>query len=428
MKTTQSKRLMKRAQALLPGGVNSPVRAFGSVGGQARVIERASGARIQDVDGNRYIDYVASWGAVIVGHAHPVVVEAVRGAAARGTSFGAPTRAELEIAERLQACVPSVEMLRLVSSGTEAVMSALRVARGATGRDRFIKFDGCYHGHADSLLASAGSGVATLGIAGSAGVPEAAVADTIVLPYNDLDSVEAAFERDGEQIAAVLVEPIAANMGMIEPVAGFLEGLRQLCDASGALLVFDEVITGFRVALGGAQARLGVVPDLSTFGKVIGGGLPMAVYGGRRSVMECVAPLGPVYQAGTLAGNPLATAAGLAVLALLEEPGIYEGLEATSRRLAVGLESLAREAGVPFSTSAAGGLFGFFFHPGPVLNYGDASKADHKRFRSFFQAMLEQGVYLAPSPYEAAFVTTAHGEAELDETLEAARRAFKKAA
>ena len=428
MRTTRSKRLMKRAQELLPGGVNSPVRAFGSVGGQARVIDRASGALIEDVDGNRYVDYVASWGAVIVGHAHPVVVEAVRGAAARGTSFGAPTRGEVEIAERLQECVPSVEMVRFVSSGTEAAMSALRVVRGATGRDRFIKFEGCYHGHADPLLVRAGSGVATLGIPGSAGVPEGAVAGTISLPYNDLEAVEAAFERQGAQIAAVLVEPIAANMGMVEPAAGFLEGLRELCDASGALLVFDEVITGFRVALGGAQARLGVIPDVSIFGKVIGGGLPVAAYGGRRSVMECVAPLGPVYQAGTLAGNPLASAAGLAVLDLLREEGVYERLEATSRRLADGLTELAREAGVSFCAAAAGGLFGFFFHPGPVRCYSDAEKADHKLFRVFFQAMLEQGIYLAPSPYEAAFVTTAHGDAEVDETLEAARRAFKKAA
>jgi glutamate-1-semialdehyde 2,1-aminomutase len=417
---------MRRARDVLPGGVNSPVRAFGAVGGQARVIARGSGPRIEDVDGNRYLDYVCSWGAVILGHAHPIVVDAVRGAAARGTSFGAPTQLEVELAESVIECAPSVQMLRFVNSGTEAVMSALRVARAASGRDRILKFDGGYHGHADALLAAAGSGVATLGIPGSAGVPRAAVADTIVAPYNDLAAVEAALARG--PIAAVLVEPIAANMGMILPEPGFLPGLRALCDRHAAILIFDEVITGFRVALGGAQSYFGVVPDLSCFGKVIGGGLPVGAYGGRRELMEQVAPLGGVYQAGTLSGNPLAMAAGLAVLERLRRPDTYEELTRTSRRLAEGLLALAKEADVPFSAQHAGGLFGFFFHPGPVRNFQDAAQADQRRFKAFFHAMLELGIYLAPSPYEAAFVTTAHGESEIDETLEAARRAFRKAA
>jgi glutamate-1-semialdehyde 2,1-aminomutase len=418
---------MKRAREVIPGGVNSPVRAFGYVGGNARFIRSASGARLEDEDGNRYIDWVASWGAILVGHAHPVVLEAVRAAAARGTSFGAPTEAEIALAERVTELVPGVEMLRLVSSGTEATMSAIRLARGATGRDRVVKFDGCYHGHPDHMLAAAGSGVATLGIPGTDGVPRAAVADTIVLPFNDLGRVEALFAERGAEIAAVIVEPVAANMGMVLPAEGFLRGLRTLCDRHGSVLIFDEVITGFRVALGGAQTRFGVHPDLSTFGKVIGGGLPVGAYGGRRALMEQMAPVGRVYQAGTLSGNPLATAAGLAVLSLAVRPGVYEQLEATAQKIASGLQSLAREAGVPFTTSACGGLFGFFFHPGPVESYADAQKADTERFRVFFHAMLDQGIYLAPSAFEAGFVTTAHGDTEIDQTLEAARRAFRKA-
>jgi len=426
VKTGRSKRLMKRAREVIPGGVNSPVRAFRYVGGQARFIKSASGARIEDEDGNRYVDWVASWGAILVGHAHPMVLEAVRAAAARGTSFGAPTEAEIALAERVIDLVPGVEMLRLVSSGTEATMSAIRLARGATGRDRILKFDGCYHGHPDHMLAAAGSGVATLGIPGTDGVPRAAVADTVVLPYNDLSAVAAVFAERGSEIAGVILEPVAANMGMVLPAEGFLRGLRALCDRHGAVLIFDEVITGFRVALGGAQARFGVVPDLSTFGKVIGGGLPVGAYGGRRALMERMAPEGSVYQAGTLSGNPLATAAGLAVLELAARPGVFEALEATANRVANGLQSLAREAGVPFTASALGGLFGFFFHPGPVQSYADAQKADAERFVAFFHAMLDQGVYLAPSPFEAGFVTTAHGDAEVDQTLEAARRAFRK--
>jgi len=426
MRTGRSKRLMKRGREVIPGGVNSPVRAFGYVGGQARFIRSASGARLEDEDGNRYVDWVASWGAILVGHAHPIVLEAVRAAAARGTSFGAPTESEIELAERVVQLVPGVEMLRLVSSGTEATMSAIRLARGATGRDRVVKFDGCYHGHPDHMLAAAGSGVATLGIPGTDGVPRAAVADTIVLPFNDLARVEALFAERGAEIAGLIVEPVAANMGMVLPAEGFLRGLRTLCDRHGSVLIFDEVITGFRVALGGAQAHFGVTPDLSTFGKVIGGGLPVGAYGGRRSLMQRMAPEGPVYQAGTLSGNPLATAAGLAVLELASRPGTFEQLEANAKRVAGGLEALAREAGVPFSATALGGLFGFFFHPGPVANYADAQKADAGRFRSFFHAMLDQGIYLAPSPFEAGFVTTAHGDSEIDQTLEAARRAFRK--
>jgi glutamate-1-semialdehyde 2,1-aminomutase len=426
VRTTTSEKLLQRARQVLPGGVNSPVRAYGSVGGTARFIQRASGARIEDCDGNRYLDYVASWGAVILGHAHPKVIEAVGRAAERGTSFGAPTEAEIELAERVIERVPSVEMLRLVNSGTEATMSALRLARGATGRNRIIKFEGCYHGHADSLLAAAGSGVATLGIPGTSGVPQGAVADTIVVPYNDLDAVGTAFERHDDEIAALIVEPVAANMGLVSPGEGFLPGLRKLCDDHGAVLIFDEVITGFRAALGGAQARFGLKPDLSCFGKVIGGGLPVGAYGGKHELMQHVAPEGEVFQAGTLSGNPLATAAGLAVLDLLSREGVYEGLEKATGRLARELAALAKEAGVPFTATSLGGVFGFFFHPGPVRNYADATAADADGYRIFFHAMLEQGIYLAPSPYEAAFVTLEHGEREIDETLEAARRAFRQ--
>ena len=426
MKTGRSKRLMKRGREVIPGGVNSPVRAFGYVGGQARFIRSASGARLEDEDGNRYVDWVASWGAILMGHAHPIVLEAIRAAAARGTSYGAPTEAEIALAERVVSIVPGVEMLRLVSSGTEATMSAIRLARGVTGRERIVKFDGCYHGHPDHMLAAAGSGVATLGIPGTDGVPQAAVADTIVLPFNDLERLGAVFAERGSEIAAVIVEPVAANMGMVMPAEGFLAGLRALCDRHGSLLIFDEVITGFRVALGGAQQRFGVTPDLSTFGKVIGGGLPVGAYGGRRVLMERMAPVGPVYQAGTLSGNPLATAAGLSVLELASRAGTYEALEKTALEVTRGLETLAREAGVPFTTSAVGGLFGFFFHPGPVESYADAQKADGGRFRTFFHAMLDQGIYLAPSPFEAGFVTAAHGGSEVDETLTAARRAFRK--
>jgi glutamate-1-semialdehyde 2,1-aminomutase len=407
--------------------VNSPVRAFGSVGGAPRFIARASGARIEDVDGNDYIDYVCSWGAVLVGHAHPVVVEAIRAATGHGTTFGAPTELEVELAERVVALLPSVELIRFVSSGTEAAMSALRLARGATGRSRVVKFEGCYHGHGDALLAAAGSGVATLGIPGSAGVPTGAVEDTIVVDYNDLTAVADAFLRFPGEIAAVIVEPIAANMGLLLPETGFLEGLRELCDTHEALLVFDEVITGFRVGLTGAQGRLGVAPDLSCFGKVLGGGLPVGAYGGRRDLMQHIAPLGDVYQAGTLSGNPLAMAAGLATLDLVERDGVYETLESRGKRLVDGLVVLAHEAGVPITAAAVGGLFGFHFHAGPLRSYADVSKADQRLYRSFFKGMLDQGIYLAPSPFEAGFLSIAHGDAEVDQTLEAARRSFRKA-
>jgi glutamate-1-semialdehyde 2,1-aminomutase len=422
--TARSKLLLERACAVIPGGVNSPVRAFGSVGGQARFIRSASGAQIEDEDGNRYVDYVASWGAILLGHAHPVVLEAIAQAASRGTSFGAPTEAEIALAERVCRLVPSIEMLRLVSSGTEATMSAIRLARGATGRDRILKFDGCYHGHPDHMLAAAGSGVATLGIPGTDGVPRAAVADTMVLPFNDLAAVEALFSARGSEIAAVIVEPVAANMGLVLPADGFLRGLRAVCDRHAALLIFDEVITGFRVALGGAQTRFGVTPDLTTFGKVIGGGLPVGAYGGKRALLQRMAPVGPIYQAGTLSGNPLATAAGLAVLTLAAQPGVYERLEAGSKRIADGFTRLASEAGLPFTACSLGGVFGFFFHAGPVRSYAEAQKADANAFKRFFHAMLERGVYLAPSPFEAGFLTLAHGDSELDQTLEAARYAF----
>jgi glutamate-1-semialdehyde 2,1-aminomutase len=429
MKTTESRRLMELARQRIPGGVNSPVRAFGTVGGDARFIARASGARIVDADGNEYIDYVASWGAILWGHAHPEIVSAVQGAAQRGTSFGAPTAAEIELAERIGALVPSARMVRLVSSGTEATMSALRLARGATGRAKLVKLDGCYHGHADALLAAAGSGVATLGIPGTLGVPAGAVADTIVAPYNDLGELRRIFAAHGGEIAAAIVEPIAGNMGFVAPAPGFLEGLRELCSASGALLVFDEVMTGFRVAPGGAQARFGITPDLSTFGKVIGGGLPVGAYAGPPELMNCVAPAGGVYQAGTLSGNPLATAAGNKALELLgADPGLLARLEARGSALVAGLEAHARSRGIPLVGAAAGGMWGIFFAERLPRDRAEAGKADHARYARFFHAMLDQGVYLAPSGYEAAFLTAAHGDAEIEITLDAARRALERAA
>ncbi|MCE2390305.1 MAG: glutamate-1-semialdehyde 2,1-aminomutase [Proteobacteria bacterium] len=417
---------MERGRLRIPGGVNSPVRAFGSVGGHARFIREAHGAHVTDEDGRRYIDYVASWGAILCGHAHPEIVEAVSAAARRGTSFGAPTAAEVELAEGVAERVPACEMLRLVNSGTEATMSALRLARAATGRARLIKFDGCYHGHADALLASAGSGVATLGLPGTQGVPAGAVGDTIVVAYNDLAAVETAFERYPGEIAAVIVEPIAANMGLVAPVEGFLEGLRALCDRHSGLLIFDEVICGFRVGPGGAQGRLGVTPDLSAFGKVIGGGLPIGAYGGRRELMEQVAPCGGVYQAGTLSGNPLATAAGLKVLELIGRGEVFAGLDRISRRLAEGMIEAGKRAGVPLVAQSFGGLWGYSFRSETARDYAGAAAADHERYAAFFHAMLEEGVYFAPSGYEAAFVTTAHTDAEVDQTLEAARRALER--
>jgi glutamate-1-semialdehyde 2,1-aminomutase len=401
---------------VIPGGVNSPVRAFGSVGGVPRFISSGKGPRVIDADGNAYIDYVGSWGPLILGHADPSVVKAVRAAASRGTSFGAPTEAEVEIAELICKALPSVQRLRFVNSGTEATMSAIRLARAATGRKRILKFDGCYHGHADALLVGAGSGVATLGIPGSPGVPEEFASLTIQAPYNDLAAVTAAFQRYGEEIACVLVEPVAGNMGCVPPVPGFLAGLREICDRAGALLIFDEVMTGFRVAWGGAQRRFRIRPDLTCLGKVVGGGLPAAAYGGRRELMKQIAPDGPVYQAGTLSGNPLAMAAGLETLKRLSEPGIYATLEERGRELTEGLEEIAQQNGVEFTTACLGGMFGFFFHPGPVRNFEDAKKARADRFRRFFASMLETGVYLAPSPFEAGFISLAHRRCEIAQT------------
>jgi glutamate-1-semialdehyde 2,1-aminomutase len=424
----KSAALMRRAKRRIPGGVNSPVRAYGAVGGTPPFIARGKGAYVTDEDGNRFIDYVGSWGPLILGHAHPVVLRAVREAAAKGTSFGAPTRLEVELAEQVCAALPSLERVRFVSSGTEATMSALRLARGATGRRRILKFEGCYHGHADALLVAAGSGVATLGIPGSPGVPPEFVSLTLSVPYNDLAATRAAFRRFGAEIACVIVEPVAGNMGCVPPLPGFLEGLRSLCDEYGALLVFDEVMTGFRVAWGGAQGLYGVRPDLTCLGKVVGGGLPAAAYGGRAELMAEIAPEGPVYQAGTLSGNPLAMAAGLATLERLRARGCYETLAARSAALTEGLSARAAEAGVPFSTAAVGGMFGFFFHPGPVRSFDEARKSHAARFRRFFHAMLEGGVYLAPSAYEAGFVSLAHGPREIEATLAASRRAFAQAA
>jgi glutamate-1-semialdehyde 2,1-aminomutase len=408
-----------RARRRIPGGVNSPVRAFGSVGGEPFFVASASGSRIVDTDGNEYIDYVQSWGASILGHAHPKVVEAVQRAAAKGTSYGAPTPGEVELVEAICARVPSVEKARLVSSGTEASMTAVRVARGATGRDKIVKFAGCYHGHLDALLAEAGSGVATLGLPGSAGVTAGTVADTIVVPYNDLAALDAVLSEHGSEIAAILVEPVAANMGLVRPADGFLTGLRQRATQYGALLILDEVITGFRVGPGGAQARYGVTPDLSVFGKVIGGGLPLAAVGGRADVMDHLAPLGPVYQAGTLSGNPLATAAGLAVLAELDDAS-YSALEQTAERLADGLRKVFADAGVDAQVTRAFTLVGVFFTGAPVTDYASARRADHARYARMFHSMLDRGVYFPPSGYEALFPSLAHSDADVDRTLAAA--------
>jgi glutamate-1-semialdehyde 2,1-aminomutase len=424
----RSRRLFARARRVIPGGVNSPVRAFHAVGGTPPFIARGRGARVWDADGNAYLDYVGSWGPLILGHADPGVLRAVRRAAERGTSFGAPTELEVELAEAIRSAMPAVARVRMVSSGTEAAMSAIRLARAATGRKRVLKFDGCYHGHADALLVGAGSGVATLGIPGSPGVPEEFTRLTLQVPFNDLAAVEAACARWGGELACIIVEPVAGNMGLVRPEPGFLPGLRALCDRTGALLIFDEVMTGFRVAHGGAQARYGVRPDLTCLGKVVGGGLPAAAYGGRAELMDQVAPDGPVYQAGTLSGNPLAMAAGRETLRRLARRGVYARLEALSTRLAEGLEAAAREAGVELTAGAVGGMFGFFFHPGPVRSFEDAKKSHLARFRRFFAAMLERGVYLAPSAFEAGFVSLAHTPRDVDRTLAAAREALRLAA
>jgi len=408
---------MARARELFPGGVSSPVRAFGGVGGEPFVVASGQGARIRDVDGNEYLDYVLSWGPLVLGHAAPVVLDALRDTMQRGTSFGIPTGLEIQLAELVQARMPHVEMLRFVSSGTEATMSALRLARAATGRDLLLKFDGCYHGHADSFLVRAGSGVATLGLPNSPGVPDALAALTLTAPFNDVEAVEALMRGHGDRIAAVIVEPIVGNSGFIAPDAAFLPALRRICDAHGALLIFDEVMTGFRIAYGGAVERFGVTPDLTTLGKVIGGGLPVAAYGGRRELMERVAPAGPVYQAGTLSGNPLAMAAGIATLGALTRE-VHDGIAQRTLALVEGLRGIAARRGVPFTAEAAGSMFGFFFRAEPVRSFADAKESDVALFRRFFHGALTRGVYIAPSAFEAAFVSSAHGDAEIALTLE----------
>ncbi|KAA0889237.1 glutamate-1-semialdehyde 2,1-aminomutase [Pusillimonas sp. ANT_WB101] len=421
---SRNSELFERACKTIPGGVNSPVRAFRSVGGAPRFIERANGAYVWDADGTRYIDYVGSWGPAILGHAHPEVVRAVQEAAVGGLSFGAPTEGEIEIAEALVARIPSIEKVRLVSSGTEATMSAIRLARGATGRSKIIKFEGCYHGHADSLLVKAGSGMLTFGNPTSAGVPAEFIQHTLVLDFNDNEAVEAAFRQHGAEIACVIVEPIAGNMNLIKPQPGFLEGLRSLCTQHGALLIFDEVMTGFRAGPQGVQGLTGITPDLTTLAKVIGGGMPVGAFGGRADVMEHIAPLGAVYQAGTLSGNPVAVAAGLVTLRLLAEPGFYEHLSEQTRKLSEGLAAAAKKAGVAASTDYVGGMFGLYFAESVPTTFAEVSRCNVDHFKQFFHEMLNRGVYLAPSAFEAGFVSAAHDDAIIDATLVAAEEAF----
>ena len=421
----RSKEAFARANGVLPGGVNSPVRAFKSVGREPIFIAKGQGARLWDIDGNSYLDYVLSWGPLILGHAHPVVVGAIKAAAERGTSYGAPTEIETECAEEVIKAFPSMEMVRMVSSGTEATMSALRLARGVTGRNKIIKFEGCYHGHGDSLLIKAGSGALTFGVPTSPGVPSSVASQTIVAQYNDLEGLKEFFKECGEDIAAVILEPVTGNMGVVLPQPGFLAGLRTLTQDYGSLLIFDEVMTGFRVSYGGAQGRYQIDPDLTCLGKVIGGGLPVAAYGGKRKYMEQVAPSGPIYQAGTLSGNPLAMAAGLATLKLLQQEGVYEGLEKKTTRLAEGLQSIAQELGFPIWVNSVGAMFSAFFTDQPVIDFKSACSSDVERFGSFFRGMLERGIYLAPSQYEAVFLSAAHTDADIDYTLEQARDVLK---
>jgi glutamate-1-semialdehyde 2,1-aminomutase len=421
---TRNEELFARAQRTIPAGVNSPVRAFRSVGGTPRFLVRGEGPYVWDADGKRYIDYVGSWGPAIVGHAHPAVVRAVQERAAHGVSFGAPTEIEIELAETLVRRLPSLEMVRLVSSGTEATMTALRLARGHTGRGKILKFEGCYHGHGDSLLVKAGSGALTFGQPSSAGVPPAIAGETVVAPYNDLDAAEAAFRAEPEAIAGVIVEPIAGNMNLVRPKPGFLEGLRALCDRYGAVLIFDEVMTGFRVHPQGVQGMTGITPDLTTLGKVIGGGMPVGAFGGRRAIMQKIAPLGPVYQAGTLSGNPVAVAAGLATLKETEAPGFYDRLAARTKAMTDGLEAAAKRAGVTFCADAVGGMFGLYFAPRVPQTYAEIMACDKERFNRFFHLMLDAGIYLAPSAYEAGFVSAAHGDADIAATAAAAAAAF----
>ena len=424
MITDRSTAFFESSQTVIPGGVNSPVRACKSVDELPRFIDRADGCRLFDADGNAYIDYVGSWGPMILGHRHPAVIQAITDVLARGTSFGAPTELELELALRVTQAVPSVEMVRMVNSGTEAAMSAIRLARGATGRNLVIKFDGCYHGHADTLLVAAGSGVATLNIPGSPGVPEDVVRHTLSLPYNDPERFRAVMAAKGDDVAAVIVEPVAGNMGMVPPAPGFLETLREETATHGSLLIFDEVMCGFRVAYGGAQELYGIRPDVSCFGKIIGGGLPVGAYGGRADIMSQIAPLGPVYQAGTLSGNPVAMAAGLATLEQLQQPGVYEALEARSRRLGDGLAEAARRHHLPVTCNRVGSMLGLFFTDKAVTDFASAKMSDLVRFGRYYRLMLEAGIYLAPSQFEAAFVSLAHDEAAIDQTLAAADEAM----
>ncbi len=424
--TSRNQQLFEQSLKLIPGGVNSPVRAFRSVGGTPVFFKRGHGAYVWDEDDKQYIDYVGSWGPMILGHAHSAVIGAVKQAAEQSLSFGAPTARELEMAELLIKLVPSMEQVRLVSSGTEATMSAIRLARGYTGRSKILKFEGCYHGHADALLVKAGSGALTFGQPSSAGVPPEVAAHTLTLSYNDSEAVEALFRQIGDEIACVIVEPVAGNMNLIAPAKGFLETLRAVCSRHGAVLIFDEVMTGFRVALGGAQALYGIRPDLTTLGKVIGGGLPVGAFGGRADIMACLAPVGPVYQAGTLSGNPVAVAAGLTTLQLVQEPGFYDRLAAMTRRFVEGLGAIAGEQGVAFSAQSVGGMFGVYFSEEVPTSYAEVMGADREAFNRFFHAMLDEGVYLAPSAFEAGFVSAAHGEQEIARTLEAARRSFNR--
>jgi glutamate-1-semialdehyde 2,1-aminomutase len=421
----QSAAAFEAARRVIPGGVNSPVRAFRAVGGAPLFVERGAGSRFRDIDGNWYIDYVLSWGPLILGHAHPEVIEATTKALEKGTSFGAPTLAETELAELITRSIPGVDEVRLVSSGTEATMSALRLARAATGRAKILKFAGCYHGHSDMLLVQAGSGVATLGLPDSPGVPAGATADTLVAPYNDLAAVERIFAAQGAEIAAVIVEPVAGNMGLVPPVDGFLEGLRALTRAHGSVLIFDEVMTGFRVSPTGAVGLFGIQPDLVTFGKVVGGGFPLAAYAGTREIMEHVAPAGSMYQAGTLSGNPVATAAGIATVRALQRPGVWEGIAAQAGKLVDGLHRAATESGVPVQATSVGTMAGMFFTDRPVMSYDGARTSDTERFGRFFQELLDRGVYFAPSQFEALFLSSAHSDEDIDRTVSAATEAFR---
>ncbi len=424
MKRDTSNSLWRQANRTLVGGVNSPVRAFKGVGGDPFFVTSGKGATITDADGNELIDYVLSWGPLVLGHAHPAVVEAVCKAMERGASFGIPTEAEIILAEKIAALVPGIEKVRLVNSGTEATMSAIRLARGCTGRDLVVKVEGCYHGHVDSLLVAAGSGLTTLGTPTSPGIPEAHAACTLTMPYNDLEATEAVFNEHGENIACIIVEPVAGNMGVIPPEPGYLEGLRAITKKHGALLIFDEVMSGFRVALGGAQERYGVTPDLTTLGKVIGGGLPVGAYGGPAELMDQLSPVGPVYQAGTLSGNPLATAAGIATLDVLTAPGVFESIEKKHRQLGEGLGEIAAESGIPVYRTQVGSMACLFFNENAVTNYAQATASDTERYAKFFWGMLERGIYFAPSQYEAAFMSNAHGEGDIARTLEAAKAVF----